>query len=252
MQMNGDESAPISTDYAKSLVDVRQLEKRYGTTIAVRDITFTLYAGEILALVGRNGAGKTTLMRMIADEIEPTDGSIQCATVQLMYVPDETILYEHLTGREFLHFISVMSGVDKRQIDELVTNHLEKCHLTQASNQLTKTYSLGMRRQLSIAAALIRNPDVLILDEITNGLDPVANAEVKQQLRDLVKQGKGILLSSHMLDVVVDVADRILVMDQGAMRYLGPLPGDVREATGSTNHRLEQFYLSLLHEEVSD
>lgn len=236
----------------RSLVEVHQLQKRYGANTAVRDVSFTLHAGEVLALVGRNGAGKTTLMRMVADELEPSGGFIRRVSERLMYVPDETILYEHLTGREFLRFICVMSGVGKRQIDEIVARELENCHLTQAADQLTKTYSLGMRRQLSIAAVLIRNPDVLILDEITNGLDPVANAEVKQQLRHLADQGKAILLSSHMLDVVVEVANRILVMDHGAMRYVGPLPGDVREVTSSTNRRVEQFYLSLLHEEVSD
>jgi len=233
------------------LVDVQHLEKRYGSTVAVRDVSFTLHQGEVLALVGRNGAGKTTLMRMIADESEPSSGSIHHTTNHLMYVPDETILYEHLTGREFLHFICVMSGIDKRQMKEVVTTHLEKCHLIKSSNQLTKTYSLGMRRQLSIAAALIKNPDILILDEITNGLDPVANAEVKQQLRSLANQGTAILLSSHLLDVVGDIADRILVMDAGAIRYVGPLPESVRDVTGSRNQSLEQFYLSLLsHEEA--
>lgn len=208
---------PITREHVQAL-EVQQLEKRYGSTTAVRDVSFTLHRGEVLALVGRNGAGKTTLMRMIADESEPTSGSIKRATEQLMYIPDETILYEHLTGREFLRFICVMSGIDKSQIDQTVTNLLEKVYLTTVSNQLTKTYSLGMRRQLSIAAALIRDPDVLILDEITNGLDPIANSEVKQQLRQLAEQGKAILLSSHMLDVVIDIADRILVMDRGAMR----------------------------------
>lgn len=200
----------------------------------------------MLALVGRNGAGKTTLMRLIADEVKPTSGEIQRTTTELTYVPDETILYEHLTGKEFLRFISIMSGVDKRQIDAIVEKRLIRAHLTDAANQLTKTYSLGMRRQLSLAAALIQDPDVLILDEITNGLDPVANAEVKEQIRELAVQGKAIFLSSHLLDIVVDVADRILVMDHGEMRYLGPLPEYIRAASGSTNRRIEEFYRSLL------
>ncbi len=233
------------------LLEICRLTKRYGEVQAVDNVSFDMYIGEILGLVGRNGAGKSSLMRMIAGQSRITEGRIVYRSPdgerpRTGYVPDSPALYDDLTAYEFLSFISVLCGHSKKETRIKVETQLAMGSLERYGNKLIGGFSLGMRKRLAIAAALLPEPQLLILDEVTNGLDPVANHQVKEQLTALANGGCSILLSSHILDLIAGLARRVVIMEEGAVRYVGPIkrqPSDEDEAASSS---LEDVYLTLV------
>jgi ABC-2 type transport system ATP-binding protein len=204
------------------MIDVQHLGKRNGRHVAVDDVSFSCPPGTITGFLGPNGAGKSTTMRMICGLTRPSSGSSTVAGVPYGRLPnparqvglllDASAQHSGRTGRESLVVAAWMAGVDRRRVDEL----LELVGLTGAAvNRRVGGYSLGMRQRLGIAQALLGEPGVLILDEPANGLDPEGILWMRGLLRDFAEGGGTVLLSSHLLHEVEEVADRLVVISGG-------------------------------------
>ena len=214
-------------------ISASDLSKRYGRTAAVDSISFEISQGEIVGFLGPNGAGKTTTMRMLAGLIHPSAGS--CAILGRP-VPGETLrevgtmieepsFYPYLSGRANLQHAALLhGGVEEQRIGEV----LEFVGMERAARKRVAAYSQGMRQRLGLARALLWRPKVLILDEPTNGLDPVGIAEVREMLDEVASQGVTVLISSHILAEIEKVVERVLVIERGRLLYSGSLDGLLR------------------------
>jgi len=217
-----------------------ELTKRFGTQLAVDGLTLEVKQGEIFGFLGPNGAGKTTTMRMALGLIRPSSGWVELfgqnvATASGRVLPqvgplvETPALYSHLSGRDNLRvFAAELGGVGSRRISEL----LELTELTSRQKSRVSTCSLGMRQRLGLAVALLHDPQLLMLDEPANGLDPAGIKETRALLRRLRDQGKTVFISSHVLGEVERVCDRVAILRKGRLAYLGEI-GQLREAPGT-------------------
>ena len=214
-------------------ISASDLSKRYGRTAAVDNISFDISQGEIVGFLGPNGAGKTTTMRMLAGLIHPSSGS--CAILdrpvpgsslrEVGTMIEEPSFYPYLSGRANLEHATLLhGGVPNGRIDEV----LEFVGMERAARKRVAAYSQGMRQRLGLARALLWQPKVLILDEPTNGLDPVGIAEVREMLHSVARQGVTVLISSHILAEIEKIVERVLVIERGRLLYSGSLAGLVR------------------------
>ena len=197
---------------AQTLIETRRLVKRYGEKVAVDDVTLEVYAGEIFGFLGPNGAGKTTTIKVVVGLLQPTAGEVRVAGWDVQteplrakaasgYVPDEPTLYPKLTGRELLRFVGDLYGIDSAQVDRRMEELLRLFDLTSAADDTIDSYSHGMRQKVSLAAALVHDPKVLVLDEPTVGLDPRSARLIKDILRQLADRGAAVFLSTHILEI---------------------------------------------------
>jgi Cu-processing system ATP-binding protein len=214
----------------KATVEIQHVSKRYGKIEAVRDVSFDLASGEITALVGHNGAGKTTLLKLMLGLAHPTVGTIRvlgddpaagefAARSKVGFLPENVSFNAALTGREILSFYARLKGQPVAKALGL----LDRVGLGSASARRVATYSKGMRQRLGLAQALIGEPQVLLLDEPTTGLDPALRLsfyEIVQALRD---RGATVVLSSHALAELGERADRVVIMSDGVMVAHGPI-----------------------------
>jgi Cu-processing system ATP-binding protein len=209
---------------------IENVSKRFGKLQAVRDVSFTLRQGELVALIGHNGAGKTTLMKLMLGLIRPTAGRVRllgedpasgafAARRRLGYLPENVAFNGALTGRETLSFYARLKG----EGTETVPGLLERVGLAAAAARRVATYSKGMRQRLGLAQALLGNPRMLLLDEPTTGLDPEFRQQFYEIMRALRDRGATVLLSSHALTELEERADRTIIMDRGAMVAAGTL-----------------------------
>lgn len=201
-------------------VVLENVRKTFGRVVAVDRIDLTLESGTFVGLIGHNGAGKSTCLRMITGMLRPTEGRILLDGVDVVEeplvartrfgaVPENPALYEYLTAREFLEFIAdVRGGGD-------VGAGLDLTGLGSDADRLIREYSQGMRRKTALAAALLGDPKIIVLDEALNGLDPPSAARVKKALRDAVDSGQTVLLSTHVVETVQAVADRVVMLAHG-------------------------------------
>jgi ABC-2 type transport system ATP-binding protein len=199
------------------------VEKTYGRVTAVEDVSFQVRAGEFVGLVGPNGAGKSTTLKMLTGQLLPTKGTIRVAGVDVAqapnearahigYVPEEPKLYEYLSAREMVGFAAEIRG--RGSVDEA----LELAGLGGDADRLIREYSQGMRRRTALAAALVAKPSLLVLDEALNGLDPPSAARVVRALRAACDAGQAVLLSTHVLDTLERIADRVVMLTNGRVR----------------------------------
>ncbi len=246
------------------MIEVKHYHKRFGRHVAVQDVSFNARPGEIFALLGPNGAGKTTTIRAMVGLTRPTGGEVRvnghdvwraplAAKASLGYIPDRPYLYGKLTGREVLRFIAGLHGQDRAADTE---RWLAFFGLTPFGNELTETYSHGMRQKLTIIAALLPEPRVLVVDEPMVGLDPRAAKQVRELLRDFADRGGTVLLTTHSLPLAESVADRILVLDRGRVLGLGTL-NELRARTGTRaggveGDSLERVFFRLLEDEEAE
>ncbi|WP_433661323.1 ABC transporter ATP-binding protein [Nocardia sp. CA-128927] len=205
-----------------SIVVTRGLTKRYGTHAAVDGVSMSVAAGEIYGFLGPNGAGKTTTLRMLVGLIRPSDGT---ATVAGHAPGDPAVVrrigvliegpgfYPYLSGRDNLRVLGKYRGIDNSEVEEA----LDRVGLAKRADDKFRTYSLGMKQRLGVGAALLGRPDLLILDEPTNGLDPQGMAEMRELITTLAADGHTVLLSSHMLSEVQEICDRVGVISQGKL-----------------------------------
>jgi len=235
------------------LIEARNLAKRYGDKPAVDDVTFTVSGGEIFGFLGPNGAGKTTTIKMIVGLLHPTSGTITiggCDVVQQPvqakaacgYVPDEPNLYAKLTGRELLRFVGDLYNLDRAQTARRAEELLRLFGLSEAADDTTDSYSHGMKQKTSLAAALVHDPKVLILDEPTVGLDPKSARLIKDILLQMADRGAAIMLSTHILEIAQNMCDRIGIIDKGRLIAVGTM--EELQSTRS-GRSLEDIFLSL-------
>ncbi|MEW6404093.1 MAG: ABC transporter ATP-binding protein [Chloroflexota bacterium] len=239
----------------ESLIETRSLVKRYGDKVAVNDVSFDVYCGEVFGFLGPNGAGKTTTIKMIVGLLQPTSGTVRVAGYDVQtqpmlakassgYVPDTPNLYAKLTGRELLHFVSDLYNLDRshaaRRIDEL----LRMFDLTNAANDTIDSYSHGMQQKASLAAALMHDPRVLVLDEPTVGLDPKSARLIKDILRQLADRGAAVMLSTHILEIAERMCDRIGIINKGELIAVGTMD-ELRSLDKTSQASLEDIFLSL-------
>lgn len=219
-----------------SIVSINNLNKIYKTTFgrqlvhAVKNLSFEINQGEIFGLLGPNGSGKTTTIKLLLGLLYPTSGQIKImgqavgtltTHQKIGYLPEESYLYKFLNADEILHFYGKLFSISyaerKRRVDKLI----RLVGLEKSRNRPLKGYSKGMMRRIGIAQALINDPEFIILDEPTSGLDPIGTREVKDLILELKKNGKTVLLCSHLLADVEDVCDRIAIMYEGNLECIG-------------------------------
>jgi ABC-2 type transport system ATP-binding protein len=202
--------------------------------VAVRDLTFSVAGGEVFGFLGPNGAGKTTTIRMMMGILVPSSGratidSLDCQTQRVEvkrrvgYLPDSPIFYDFLRGREIVEFVGEMHGQTRSEAQRNSGQLLEALALGEAAEEYAVNYSMGMKKKLGLACALIHEPSVLILDEPTNGLDPRAAREVQELLRDYAGRGKTIFLSTHLLDMAERLCTRLGIIHKGELVAVGEL-----------------------------
>ena len=207
-------------------LEVQHLTKRYRGTNAVTDVSFSIAPGEILGYVGHNGAGKSTTVKMMIGLLQPTEGRIlydgrsvldDLAGYQrrLGYVPEEPNLYPFLSGREYLLLCGRLRGMESPALERKIDEMLRIFSLAGDADSPVSSYSKGMRQKVLLTAALLHNPDILILDEPLSGLDAGAMIAVRELLQELASRGKAILYSSHVLDAMEKVCTRVLILRKG-------------------------------------
>jgi len=217
------------------VIVLERLGKRYGEFDAVRELTLSIPRGEVFGFLGPNGAGKTTTIRMLMGILVPTSGratidGLDChadrteVKRKVGYLPDAPIFYDFLRGREILEFVGEMHDLPRPEAAARAARLIDELGLAEAGEEFAVNYSMGMKKRLGLACALIHDPPVLILDEPTNGLDPRASREVQQRLRDSAAQGRTILLSTHLLDMAERLCSRVGILHKGALVSVGTLP----------------------------
>lgn len=207
-------------------IETRHLTKKYGTQISVSDVSVHIQRGHIYGLLGRNGAGKTTLMKMLVNLVQPSSGEIEVFGMPINQKEKEILprvgcliespgFYPNLTGYENLKIFATLRGIPRR---DAISNALKLVGLEQEKKKLFSQYSLGMKQRLAIALAVMHDPELLILDEPVNGLDPIGIVEIRSFLQKLCKQqGKTILISSHILSEISMLADDIGIINRGVL-----------------------------------
>ncbi|PPR77779.1 MAG: putative ABC transporter ATP-binding protein YxlF [Alphaproteobacteria bacterium MarineAlpha2_Bin1] len=209
------------------LLKVKNLTKKFGPLTAVDDISFNVNKGEVLGFLGPNGAGKSTTMKMITGFLTPSSGSaIVCGNdildepikvkKSIGYLPEGAPLYGDMTAGSFLNFIAEMRGINKKNKPKVIENIIEKINLNEVVFRPIETLSKGFKRRVGLAQAMLHDPDLLILDEPTDGLDPNQKFEVRQLLKDLSKN-KAIVISTHILEEVDAVCSRAMVIAKGKL-----------------------------------
>jgi ABC-2 type transport system ATP-binding protein len=231
--------------------------RNYGPHVAVDKLNLILNRGELFALLGHNGAGKTTTIKMLVGLLTPTSGSISVGPYNVVenprevsrligYVPDQPFLYDKLSGREFLRFVADMHGLTEPAAKEAVQRETERFQLQDFLDQLTESYSHGMRQRTVFAAAMIHQPEVLVVDEPMVGLDPHSIRLVKDLLKSYAKAGKVVLMSTHTLEVAEEIADRVGVMRDATVVFEGRVD-ELRSSIPGAGQSLESLYLALMN-----
>lgn len=237
------------------MIRLENLTKKYGEFTAVSNLSLSIPKGEIFGFIGPNGAGKTTTIKMMGGIMDPTSGSIDICGISMKdepekakrnigFIPDRPFLYEKLTGKEFLRFIGNLYGVDDRSFAARAEEKLNLFSLLAWADELIESYSHGMKQRLVMAAALLHDPEVIIVDEPMVGLDPVAVRMVKDLFKHLSMRGLTIFMSTHTLKVAEDVCDRIGIINKGVMIATGTTD-DLKKKSLLADADLEDAFIKL-------
>ena len=226
------------------MIEVKNVTKKYGKFTAVDNISFTVKDGEVVGFLGPNGAGKSTTMNMITGFIEPTDGTIEVngydimkktkkAKKQIGYMPENVPLYMDLTVKEFVSYMAELKLVERKIRKEEVISAIKETGLEDVQNKLIKNLSRGYKQRVSMAGALVGNPDVLILDEPTVGLDPKQIIEIRNLIKKLGKKHT-VILSSHILSEISQICERVIIINKGKIVAIDT-PANLEEKTKEQN-----------------
>jgi ABC-2 type transport system ATP-binding protein len=239
-----------------ALIRTQGLQKRYGRFLAVKGIDLHVHKGEVFGFLGPNGAGKTTTMKMIAGLLKPTAGTVHIdgintahdpvgAKRQIGYIPDRPYLYERLTGLEFLSFVGGIYAMDEADIAERSAELLEFIGLGNFGSELIEGYSHGMKQRLSLAAALLHRPPLLIIDEPMVGLDPAGAKLIKHVFRQYADEGRTVFVSTHTLEVAEAICDRVAIVNEGVVATQGTVE-ELKDLHTQGGGNLEDVFLELV------
>ena len=226
------------------MIEVKNVTKKYGNFIAVDNVSFTVNDGEVVGFLGPNGAGKSTTMNMITGFIEPTEGTIEVngydilkqplkAKKKIGYMPEGVPLYNELTVKEFVTFMAELKRVPRKERKEKVAKVLYEVGIEDVSNKLIRNLSRGYKQRVSMAGALIGNPEVIILDEPTVGLDPKQITEIRQLIKKLGKKHT-VILSSHILSEISQICEKVIIINKGKIIAVDT-PANLEKKTESKN-----------------
>ncbi len=207
------------------MIEVESITKRYGSLVAIKDVSFTVEKGEVVGFLGPNGAGKTTTLKIITCYMPPTEGRVRVDGIdcledslavrkRLGYLPESVPLYKEMTVGRFLRFVAESKGVDGKQRNKEIDRVVDTCGLSSVKNRIIAHLSKGYRQRVGIAQALINDPPILIFDEPTIGLDPSQIIEIRQLIKNLGEE-KTIILSSHILPEVSQVCQKVIIINKG-------------------------------------
>lgn len=249
------DAASMKGNEEPSLV-LRNFSKRYGRNkhYSVNNVSFEVKGGEIFGFLGPNGAGKSTIIKSIVGIQTITSGNIEIcgydvekqpveAKMNTAFVPDHYALYENLTGREYINYIADLFEVSKEDRDEFINKYVEVFQLTGAFDNQMKTYSHGMKQKITIMSALVHNPKVWILDEPLTGLDPTSIHEVKECMKEHAAKGNIVFFSSHIIDVVEKLCDKIAIIKKGQLRAYKSM-----QELNEQGIELEKYYLDIIYD----
>lgn len=238
------------------MIEVSGLTKLYGELVAVDDLSFSVAPGEVLGLVGPNGAGKTTTLRSLVGIVRPTRGTIRigrhdlerdpvAAKRQLAFMPDEPHLFDYLSVEEHLRFIARLYEVPAHDVEQRIPALLSELELADKARALPGELSRGMRQKLVIACGLLHDPTVLLFDEPLTGLDPAGIRRMKQTIVERARSGAAVLLSSHLLHLVEEICNRVLILQRGRMVAIGTIDQILVGRPDFAGKSLEDIFLAL-------
>ena len=238
------------------MLEVVHVVKHYGRKKAVKDVSFTIKPGEVYGFLGHNGAGKTTTIKMCTGLLKPTAGTVRVCGYDIVtenfaaknaigYVPENPYLFNKLTGREFLNLVATtylrrQSEVIQEEIDAL----LDKVDLFEDADKLIGSYSQGMRKKITLCAALVHKPKVIFLDEPTNGLDAASAKVVKDLFRHYADEGAAVLFTTHVMEIAEKLCDRIGIVHQGELVVEGTFDA-IKQQFSHYGDTLEDIYLGI-------
>lgn len=243
----------LTDDFASSVtVSAHNLSRSFGNHVAVRKVDLELRRGEVLGLLGPNGAGKSTTMQMLTGNLAPTSGRVQICGVDLLkhprqakryigYLPENPPLYKELTVDEYLQFAARLHEVDLSRINDVLADVKQRCGLSGVGKRLISALSKGFQQRVGIAQAVIHQPEVIILDEPSVGLDPNQIREIRTLIQELGRS-YSVILSTHILPEVESVCDRVQIMNQGVMVFSTSL-AELKQKELSLEQIFEQFTL---------
>jgi len=242
----------------KKMIELKNIIKKYADFTAVDNLNLFIPKGEIFGFIGPNGAGKTTTIMMLGGILSPSSGRVSIdgifmdeypekAKQKIGFIPDRPYLYEKLTGMEFLRFTAALYNVDEKIFQKKAEEQLGIFSLSDWLNELIESYSHGMKQRLIMASALLHDPEVIIVDEPTVGLDPAAVKMLKELFKNLAKSGITIFMSTHTLKVAEDICNRIGIIRKGKLIATGTAE-DLKRESSVTDADLEQAFLSLTTE----
>jgi ABC-2 type transport system ATP-binding protein len=229
------------------VIETRDLTKRYGGNVAVDGVSFTVGRGEIFGLLGPNGAGKTTTILMMLGLTDVTSGSVSVLghdparePLQVKrlvgYLPDTVGFYDHMTARDNLSYTAALIGIPRAERDRRIASAIQRVGLEAVEHHKVDTFSRGMRQRLGLAEILMKQAAIAILDEPTSGLDPQATAELLEMIRTLKRDGVAVLISSHLLERVQSVCDRVALFNDGRIALIGTVPQLASQVLGGGYH----------------
>jgi len=235
------------------MIETVNLAKKYGEFVAVNHLNLHVKTGEIYGFLGPNGAGKTTTIRMLAGLLQPTSGKVLIDGIDIIeepikakahigLIPDTPSVYPKLTGNEFLDFIAAIYEIPLKESKRKIKEILEMLELSHKADELIETYSHGMKQKIVIAAALLHDPSILILDEPTVGLDPKSAKLIKDLLKVFASRGKTVFMSTHILEIAERMCDRVGIIDAGKLIAEGTIE-ELRKKIGEGS--LEDLFLKL-------
>lgn len=243
----------------ESVLKINNVSKNYGNFTAVKDLNLEVYKGEIFGFLGINGAGKTTTLKMITGILSPSAGEVIVAGHSMAtdsiaakkitgYIPDRPYIYPKLTGREFLYFCADLYQVAPDEAEVRIDNLLKEYTLTRWQDELVESYSHGMKQRLATCAALVHNPELLVIDEPMVGLDPHGAKMLKDALKRYSEAGTTVFLSTHSLNVAEELADRLAIIHKGSLLITGTLE-EIRAKSSSSRLDLESVFIELTSQE---
>jgi ABC-2 type transport system ATP-binding protein len=249
-----------------TMLEVTHLRKAYGKILAVHDVSFAVKPGELVGLLGPNGAGKTTTVSMIAGLVKPDDGDVRIAGEPLEgdtdpkkrrigLVPQDLALYDELSARANLRFFGALYSLRGTALDSAIASSLELVGLADRARDRVGTFSGGMKRRLNLAAGLLHDPDILLLDEPTVGVDPQSRNAIFTNLEELKRRGKALLYTTHYMEEAERLADRIVVIDHGRVIADDTVSGmrmRVPAGAGGGAASLEEVFLALTGRSLRD